>query len=209
MYIDLNDTPGVKRQHRNKNKDLRSPSKMAGSKREIPNATVYEKDPLEQLLIFRHMRNFSYFGEEDIIKRKPRTYTAVCITDCEFFTLDKIEIETIIKEEYPLIYEKLVQTVAEKGRRDFQTKKDLLQIYKKFADVDENKFDSTLTVQDMKLLDDVPSLEELYSEAIVFHPVEILLNTFNSGMEVPDEDDSQQKAMSRDISPRKVQADFG
>ena len=127
------------------------------------------------------MKEYSYFGEEDIIKKGPRSFSAVCINDCEFYTLDKIEMETIIKEEYPLLYEKLVTIVAQKGKKDLQTKKDLLQIYKKFdKDIDENKFDNTLSVQDMKLMDDVPTLEELYEEAIVYHPVEVLLNSFNS-----------------------------
>lgn len=190
-----------------KSQDKRSsplkPLKSVSKAKQLATGSIYEKDSQEQLLIFRQMKDHSYFGEEDIIKKKSRSFSAICCTDCEFYTLDKIEMETIIKEEYPLIYEKFVSIVGEKGRRDLQTKKDLLQIYKKFAEVDENKFDSTLTVQDTKLMDEVPSLEDLYKEAIVFHPVELLLNTFNSEIDFEDDDLQSNGKKSSVSSSRK------
>lgn len=155
---------------------------MAGLKKEdaIKLEDMYEPNPDEQLLIFRKMPCYSYFGEEDIVKKKVRSFSAVCVQDCEMYTLDKIEVETIIKEEYPLIYEKIVKIVLEKDNNDYYTKISLIDIYQKFADVEEGRVANTLTVQDMKCLDEVPDLMMLYQESLVHHPVEVLLNTFDS-----------------------------
>lgn len=182
LYIDLNEND------KSPMRRALKPTASTPGKRDLNTTSMYQRDSFEQLLVFRKLKDFSYFGEEDIIKKKARSFSAVCSTDCEFYTLDKIEMETIIKEEYPLLYEKYTAVVAEKGRRDFQNKKELLAIYKKFAAVDENKFENTLTDQSTKLMDDVPSLEDLYSEAIVFHPVEVLLNTFDSEINFEDDD---------------------
>ena len=74
-------------------------------------------------MIFRKHGSYSYFGEEDIIKKKSRSCNAVCVTDCEMYTLDKVELENIIKSEYPMIYETITKHVLEKENNDFATKK--------------------------------------------------------------------------------------
>ena len=185
MYIDLNNNPQMPQVLRVNaaSKSTRAPSKTPSTQRKdegIMLEDIYEANADDSLLIFIKMPAYSYLGEEDIVKKKVRSYSAVCLQDCELYTLDRIEIETIIREEYPLIYERLVKTVLEKDHIDYNNKLELIDIYQKFADVDEGKIANTLTVQDMRCLDDVPDLRWLYEEALVHHPVEVLLNTFDS-----------------------------
>lgn len=44
----------------------------------------------QKLMVVRKHGNYSYFGEEDIIKKQSRKYNAVCLRDCELYTLDKL-----------------------------------------------------------------------------------------------------------------------
>ena len=140
---------------------------------------IYHHNPADKIMIFRKHINYSYFGEEDIIKKKSRSCNAVCTTDCEMYTLDKVELENIIKSEYPLIYETITKYVLEKENKDYATKKQLVDIYQQFDEIDLDKLTNTLTVAEEKCVDDVPDLRDIYQESIVKHPIEILLGTFD------------------------------
>jgi hypothetical protein len=141
---------------------------------------IYEESPEQKILIFRKHGAFAYFGEEDIIKVKNRSCNAVCIEDCELYTLDKNEIENIIRAEYPLIYSNILDIVTKKELTDYENKKALVNIFQQFTEIDYDKIANTLTVQDIKNPDEIPTLQDLYEESIVKHPIEVLLNTFTS-----------------------------
>ena len=51
---------------------------------------VFRKTGDQQVMVMRNLITYSYFGEEDILKKKSRSYNAVCTSDCELYTLDKI-----------------------------------------------------------------------------------------------------------------------
>jgi hypothetical protein len=69
--------------------------------------------------------------------------------------------------------------VLEKDSRDAENKKNLLEIYSNFADIEMDRLMNTLTVAEIRDAEEVPPLETLYQHSIVKHPVEELLDTFN------------------------------
>jgi hypothetical protein len=100
----------------------------------------------------------------------------------------KQELENLIKVEYPLIYENFLQRVLEKENRDFENKKELLDLYQQFSDIDVDRLSNTLTVADIKYIEEAPSLQFLFDEAKVVHPIEELLDTFKH---VPGEEEEK------------------
>lgn len=164
---------------------LRSTS-SSSMMQEEPLEDMYHHNPEERILIFRRHGNYSYFGEEDIMRMRNRSCNAVCTKDCELYTLDKIvmfalpqELENIIKQEYPLIFDKICDRVLEKESRDAENKKNLLEVYSNFAELEMDRLMNTLTVAEIRDAEEVPPLESLYQHSIVKHPVETLLDTFN------------------------------
>lgn len=92
--------------------------------------------------------------------------------------------------EYPLIYENLLHRVLEKENRDFENKKELLDLYQQFSDIDVDRLSNTLTVADIKYIEEAPSLKFLFEEAKVVHPIEELLDTFKHSQ--ADEEEKQE-----------------
>lgn len=89
----------------NKNSKLQVPSSKTGflssklglkstssssMNQDEPLEDIYHHNPDERILIFRRHSNYSYFGEEDIMRMRNRSCNAVCTKDCELYTLDKI-----------------------------------------------------------------------------------------------------------------------
>lgn len=73
--------------------------------------------------------------------------------------------------------------MLEKENRDFENKKELLDLYQQFSDIDVDRLSNTLTVADIKYIEEAPSLKFLFDEAKVVHPIEELLGTFKSPAE--------------------------
>lgn len=154
----------------------------------LPISTERARIPAPKILIFRKHGEFSYFGEEDIIKKKPRGYFAFCSSDCDILTLDKIDFENIVRKEFPIIYQKLRKNLKKKEEIDYENKKKFLDIYRRFSEIDEERLLNTLTVADVQSFDEVPPLEVFLEAAKITHPIEVLLNSFNSEKESADED---------------------
>ena len=100
----------------------------------------------------------------------------------------KQELENVVKEEYPLVYERIYKTVIDKEYKDFEMRKVLFELYQQFTNIDVDKFTNTLTVADIKHMEDAPSMEELFSRAVVNHPMEELLNNFKNGNQPSDKE---------------------
>ena len=100
----------------------------------------------------------------------------------------KQELENVVKEEYPLVYERIYKTVIDKEYKDFEMRKVLFELYQQFTNIDVDKFTNTLTVADIKHMEDAPSMEELFSRAVVNHPMEELLNNFKNGNQHSDKE---------------------
>ena len=64
------------------------------------------------------MVNGSYFGEIEIIFDKKRAYSAYCESDCELYTISRIDFEEIITEEFPTIKDKLKEKALEREKRN-------------------------------------------------------------------------------------------
>lgn len=194
MYIEL---------EKRKEIDFADPN-IENGKEAQPLSTDRVKKQGPKILVFRKHGEFSYFGEEDIVKRKPRGYFAFCSSDCEVLTLDKIQFENIIRKEFPIIYHQLRQNLKKKEEIDYENKKRFLEIYRRFSEIDEEKLLNTLTVADVQSFDEVPQLEVFLNAAKVSHPIEALLKTFNSeqeGADVQSEDSESQETfeISQDI----------
>lgn len=54
----------------------------------------------------------------------------------------------------------------------------MIDVYSKFSDLDVDRIGNTLTVAEIKDIEEVPELETFYQEALVKHPVEVLLDSF-------------------------------
>lgn len=55
-------------------------------------------------LTFKDMNEGGYFGDVDIIVRRPRFYSVIASEDSEFLLLSKSTFEEIIIKEYPEVY---------------------------------------------------------------------------------------------------------
>lgn len=55
-------------------------------------------------LTFKDMNAGGYFGDVDIIVRRPRLYTVIATEDSEFLTMSKQTFEEVIIKEYPEVY---------------------------------------------------------------------------------------------------------
>lgn len=69
--------------------------------------------------------------------------------------------------------------MLEKESRDAENKKNLLEIYSNFSELEMDRLMNTLTVAEIRDAEEVPPLEALYQHSIVKHPVETLLDSFN------------------------------
>lgn len=98
LYVDLNSNGGGRRKTQLKKKSNfpigKSKTGKESSRFSLAMDSgleeIYEPNPEEKVLVFRKHTKHSYFGEEDIIKMKQRSYNAVCTEDCDMYTLDKI-----------------------------------------------------------------------------------------------------------------------
>ena len=63
-----------------------------------------------------------------------------------------------------------------------------MDIYQGFVEIDIDRLTNTMTVQDARCIDEMPTMRALFEESKVKHPTEILLSTFKSNQYDNDDD---------------------
>jgi len=78
---------------------------------------------------YKSLQANSYFGEIEVIKQIPRKYSAMALVDCDFLTLSR-QMTVVIKEEFPVVWNEMIQVAEERDKLNYQTKRALKQMQK-------------------------------------------------------------------------------
>jgi len=84
-------------------------------------------------LAFKDMIEGGYFGEIEIIFRRPRTLTVRSLVDTHFLTLSKQIFDDVIVMDYPEVYQEMYLLAYERAKRIKRAKKVALEAYYKWA----------------------------------------------------------------------------
>lgn len=129
----------------------------------------------------------SYIGEVDIFVRRPRENYAIATRDTHLMVLSRTDLESVIKEEFPHIYEEIRLKAIERLEFEFKTIKEverLLLTKGKFKQVFKEEKSRARLASIKKPSEFVKEMSELETKAVDQFPIEELLG--ESSSHVPD-----------------------